>query len=128
MVSDVNRMGPRAYLHRQKLHEKPTGWTALGPLEVCRIMDKVSKMVMDGEDTKDVSTKTLFRAKPHTTSDKYVSGALVMEWLGQNRLGVTITCRRDRLPSWVPNQYLHFFKQIQGPYLRRPVSMSPSTW
>ena len=67
MVSDVNRMRPRAYLHQHKLHEKPTGWTASDPLEVHRIMEKASKMVMDGEDTKDGSTKKVFRAKPHTT-------------------------------------------------------------
>ena len=60
MISDVNWMRPRAYLHQHKLHEKPTGWTALGLLEVRRIMEKVSKMLMDGEDTEDGSTKTLF--------------------------------------------------------------------
>ena len=53
MVSEVNRMRPRAYLHRHKLHEKPTGWTASGPLEVRRIMEKVSRMVMNGEDTEE---------------------------------------------------------------------------
>ena len=53
MISDVNRMRPRAYLHWHKLHEKPTGWTASGPLEVRRIMEKVSRMVMYGEDTED---------------------------------------------------------------------------
>ena len=57
MVSDVNQMRPCAYLNRRKLHEKPTGWTALGPLEVRRIMEKVRRMVMDGEDTEDGSTK-----------------------------------------------------------------------
>ena len=59
MVSEVNRMRPRAYLHRHKLHGKPTGWTASGPLEVRRILEKVSKMVMDGKDTKDGSTKKI---------------------------------------------------------------------
>ena len=57
MVSDVNQMQLRAYLHRHKLHEKPTGWTASGPLEVRRIMEKVSRVVMYGEDTEDGSTK-----------------------------------------------------------------------
>ena len=57
MISDVNRMQPHAYLHRHKLHEKPTGWTASGLLEVRRIMEKASRMVMDGEDTEDGSTK-----------------------------------------------------------------------
>ena len=73
-------------------------------------MDKVSKMVMDGEDTKDGSTKNAFRAKPYITWDNYFSGDLVMYWLGQNGFGATMTCRRDRLPSVVPNQYLHLKK------------------
>ena len=125
MVSDVNRMRPRAYLHRHKLHEKPTDWTASGPLEVRRIMEKVSRMVMYGEDTEDGSTKKLFRAKPHTTWDNYFSGLLVMDWLGQNGFGATMTCRRDRLPSGVPNRFLHLKKQIQRHDLRWPGSMSP---
>ena len=82
MVSDVNRMQLRAYLYQHNLHEKPIGLTASVPLEVRRIMEKVSKMVMDGEDTKDGSTKKIVRAKPHTTWDNYFSGDLVMDWLG----------------------------------------------
>ena len=46
MVSDVNRMRPCVYLHRHKLHEKPTGWTASGPLEVRRIREKMSRLVV----------------------------------------------------------------------------------
>ena len=107
MVSDVNQMRPRAYLRRHKLHEKPTGWTASGPLEVRRIMEKVSRMVMYGEDTEDGSTKKLFRAKPHTTWDNYFSGGLLMDWLRQNGFRATMTFRRDRLPSGVPNHFLH---------------------
>ena len=72
-------------------------------------MEKVIKMVMEGEDTEDRSTKILFRAKPHTTWDNYFSGDLVMEWLEQNGFRAT-TCQRDRLPSGVPNQYLHILK------------------
>ena len=107
MVSDVNHMRLRAYLHRHKLHEKPTGWTASGLLEVRRIMEKVGRMVMYGEDTEDGSTKKLFRAKPHTTWYNYFSGDIVMDWLGQNGFGATMTCRSDRLPSGVPNHFLH---------------------
>ena len=70
-------------------------------------MEKVSKMVMDGEDTKDGSTKKLLRAKTHTTWDNYLSGDLVMDWVGQNGFGAMITCWRCRLPSGVPNQYIH---------------------
>ena len=128
MVSDVNQMRPRAYLHRHKLHVKPTDWTASGPLEVRRIMEKVSRMVMYGEDTEDGSTKKVFRAKPHTTWDNYFSSDLVMDWLGQNGFGATMTFRRDRLPSSVPNHFLRLKKQIQRHDLRWPGSMSPSTW
>ena len=70
-------------------------------------MDKVSKMVMDGEYTKYGSTKKVFQVKPHTIWDKYFPGDLVMDWLGKNGFGATMTCRRDRLPSGVPNHYLH---------------------
>ena len=73
-------------------------------------MDKVSKMVMDGEYTKYRSTKKVFQVKPHTTWDKYFFGDLVMDWLGKNGFRATMTCRRDRLPSGVPNQYLHLKK------------------
>ena len=59
MVSDVTRVQPRAYLYWHKLHEKPTVWMASGLLEVRRIMEKARKMVMDGEDTKDGSSKKI---------------------------------------------------------------------
>ena len=73
-------------------------------------MEKVSKKVMDGEDTEDGSTKKVFQAKPHTTWDNYLFGGLVIDWLGQNGFGATMTCRRHRLLSGVPNQYLHKLK------------------
>ena len=76
MVSDVNRMRPRAYLHQHKLHEKPTGWTASGPLEVRRIKEKVSRMVMYGEDTEDGSTKNYSKRShilPGTTISLVIS-------------------------------------------------------
>ena len=107
MISGVNRMRPRAYMHWHKLHENPIGWTAVGPLEVRRFMEGVRKMVIDEEDVVQAETPKVFREKPHTTWDKSFSGDLVMDWLGHNGFRATMTCRRDRLPSGVPNQYLH---------------------
>ena len=46
MISDVNRMRPRAYMHRHKLHENPTVWTSSGPLEVSWDMEGVINMVI----------------------------------------------------------------------------------
>ena len=47
IISDVNRMWPRAYMYRHKLHKNPTGWIAAGPLEVRRVVEEVIKMVID---------------------------------------------------------------------------------
>ena len=47
LISDVNRMLPRLYMHWHKLHEKPTGWTAAGPLELRRVVEGFRKMVID---------------------------------------------------------------------------------
>jgi hypothetical protein len=44
IVSDVHRVRPRAYLHRHKVHTKPPGWTAMGPLEVHMILEKLRPM------------------------------------------------------------------------------------
>ena len=64
-------------------------------------------MVIDEEDSVQGETWKVFMEKPHTTWDNYLSGDIVMDWLGQNGLGATITCRRYILPSGVPNHYMH---------------------
>ena len=67
MISDLNWMRPMEYMLRHRLHENPTGWTAAGPLEVRRVMEGVSKMVIDEEDVVKRDTRKMFREKPHTT-------------------------------------------------------------
>jgi hypothetical protein len=59
MISDIHRMQPQAYIHRHKLHMKPTGWTAAGPLEVKTMMEKILLMVQ-GEENPD-NLKQMFR-------------------------------------------------------------------
>ena len=44
IISDSHRIRPRAYMHRHKLHEKPPGWTAMGPIECKFILDTVKPM------------------------------------------------------------------------------------
>jgi len=95
LVSDVHRIRPRAFLHRHKLHVKPPGWTAMGPLEARRIMEQLGSMTL-GEPPR--RTRQVFREKPHTTWDNYFSGDKISDWAGQNGFGATMTCRRDRLP------------------------------
>jgi len=103
VVSDVGRIRPRAYIHRHKLHHKPPGWTAMGPLEVKLIMEKILPMV-EGEAG---TAQKLYTEKPHSTWDNYFSGDKIMDWLGENGFGGTMTTRRDRLQSGIPGEFLH---------------------
>ena len=70
----------------------------------------------------------MFGEKPHTTWDNYFSGDIVMDWLVHNGFGATMTFRRDRLPSGVPNQYLHKNKtdtkaQSKAALFNHPINM-----
>ena len=49
----------------------------------------------------------IFRRYPHITWDNHFSGDRIMDWLGTNGFGATMTCRRDRLPSGVPTWAFH---------------------
>jgi hypothetical protein len=105
MISDVNRIRPRAYVHRHKLHTKPPGWTTQGPSEVRKIMEMITPMVV-GEETSG-GQRQIYRRKPHGTWDNFFSGEVIMKWLGENGFGTTMTCRRDRLPRDIPAENLH---------------------
>jgi hypothetical protein len=109
LTSDVHRIRPRAYLHRHKLHEKPAGWNAMGPLEVRMILEQLGSMVIEEDNSTNtmISTRNIFREKPHSTWDNYFSGDLIMNWIGDNGFAATMTCRRDRLPSIIPGEFLH---------------------
>jgi hypothetical protein len=53
IISDVDWLRPRAYIHRHKKHEKPRGWTKQGPFEVKCLLQDVTNMVHvngDGDD------------------------------------------------------------------------------
>jgi hypothetical protein len=49
----------------------------------------------------------LFKEHPHMTWDNFFSGDNIMEWLGKEGFGATMTCRRDRLPNDIPGENLH---------------------
>ena len=104
IMSDVHRIRPRAYMHRHKLHPKPDGWNAMGPLEVRRIMEAITPLII-GEQSD--GRKQIFRIKPHSTWDNYFSGCQIFNWMGEEGYETTMTTRRDRLPSGVRGDYFH---------------------
>ena len=54
----------------------------------------------------------IFSEKPHSTWDNFFSGDNIMDWLGRNGFGATMTCRRDRLPVAVSGHYMHKKKTL----------------
>ena len=58
----------------------------------------VLKLVVEGEEG---DKKTILCKHPHSAWDNYFSGDHIMDWLGGNGFGATMTCRRDKLPGEV---------------------------
>jgi hypothetical protein len=60
--------------------------------------------------TKVVGLCQIFAECPHSTWDNFFLGNQIFDWLGERGFAATMTCRRDRLPSKLPREYLHFQK------------------
>ena len=50
--------------------------------------------------------RKIFRKPPHITWDNYFSGKQVCHYAGSKGFGLT-TCRRDRLPKGIKDEYIH---------------------
>lgn len=111
IISDPHRIRPCAYVHRHKFHGKIKGLTA-GGTEVQTILKKVLPMV---EGAEEGNVKKIFRLHPHSTWDNYFCGDNIMNWIGQNGFGTTMTIRRDCLPKAILGKYLHKKKTGSGP-------------
>lgn len=72
------------------------------------IHDRAAKQT--GKEYYYVPTKIIFKKPPHFTADNHFSGDNVMDYVGQKGFGITVTCRRDRLPDGL-KMYLHHEKK-----------------
>jgi hypothetical protein len=109
IISDVDRLRPRSYIHRHKKHQKPHGWNKQGPFEVKQILANVQVMVRgygDGDGGEDDKAQYLWDELPHFTWDNYFSGDKILNHIGLLGFGALMTCRRDRLPAGIPERYL----------------------
>jgi hypothetical protein len=97
VVSDVDRIRPRAYVHRHKL--QPKLFTIQGQNEVRLICERLEPLIN--------GPKPIFREMPHMTWDNFFSGDNIMNYVAEKGFGMTTTCRRDRLPKDIPGKYLH---------------------
>jgi hypothetical protein len=109
IISDVDRLRPRSYIHRHKKHERPRGWNKQGPFEVKEILADVQQMVRGygvGDGGEDDQAHYLWDELPHFTWDNFFSGDQILDYIGLLGFGALMTCRRDRLPTGIPEKYL----------------------
>ena len=99
----VHRFRPRAYVHRHKLYERPTGYSREGPNEVRMLMDKINVLVQS-----EGNTDGIFKKPPHMTLDNYFVDSKIWNDIGKFGYASTSTCRRDLLPGdIIPPHYWH---------------------
>ena len=120
MIFDVNRIRPRAYLHRHKCHPNPNKFPT-GCNELFLLMQKINKLCVGSVG----NGPKIFRVKPHSTWDNYFSGDGILDWLGTNGFGATMTCRRDRLPAKIKGEYLHKKKTLVTPQTKVARFLNP---
>ena len=109
MLFDVNRIRPRAYLHRHRHHPNQLKMSQ-GQNEAKILLESLMPMI-EGFDGRNGIDK-IFSVPPHSTWDNYFSGDDIMNWMGRNGFSAITTCRRDRLPKGVPGHYWHKKKVI----------------
>ena len=103
LMMDVHRFRPRAYIHRHKLHERPTGYSREGPNEVRMLMDKINLLVQS-----EGNPDGIFKKPPHMTLDNYFVDSKIRNDIGKFGYASTSTCRRDLLPGdLIPPHYWH---------------------
>ncbi|MGL5935917.1 MAG: hypothetical protein ACRCZI_09885, partial [Cetobacterium sp.] len=123
IISDVDRLRPRAYVHRHKVHDY--AYTVKGPSEVRMIYEQLQLLMplpptLDEDDDLSVAMATIadrkkhphrgiLRGQPHMTWDNFFSGDEILEYAAEKGFGLTMTCRRDRLPGKgvVSTKYWH---------------------
>ena len=113
VVCDVDRIRPRAFLHRHKKHRKI--FNQQGPNEVALLWEEQLQPLTTFQNK---YAKQLFSIKPHLTWDNFFSGDVITEYAAEQGFGFTTTVRRDRLPSGVPGKYWH--KEKTTPVAHRP--------
>jgi len=111
LTCDVDRIRPRAYVHRHKAH--PVIISPTGPNEIALIYDRLEHLILAGQSENPNRPVPIFREPPHLTGDNYFSGESVMRHAIEKGFGLLMTCRRDRFPG-MPNIYVQKEKTDNG--------------
>eukprot|EP00957_Ditylum_brightwellii_P003928 299047-Ditylum_brightwellii.AAC.1 len=75
----------------------------MGQYEVRAVLEQLKHMIQgEAGDCRKIFTK-----HPCSKWDNYFSGNRIMDWMGSERFGGAMTCRRGCLPGDIPGEYLH---------------------
>ena len=115
LLCDTHRKFPQAFMHRHNLNPRPDKWPE-GPSEVKQIVTNGIAHLVKGNPPKG-SFKQIFDKKPHMTWDNYFSGDAIMDWLGKEGYGATMTTAViDYLGRF---QISTFINRVLPPKIRR---------
>jgi len=111
LTCDVDRIRPRAYVHRHKAH--PVILSPSGPNEIALIYERLEHLILAGQSENPLRPVPIFRCAPHITGDNHFSGETVMRHAMEKGFGLLMTCRRDRFPG-IPTMYVQKEKTDNG--------------
>lgn len=110
VVSGGERFRPRAFPHRHK--PRDFAFSNQGPSEARLTWEKLKPLclsVVDGFATDNANPnapKPTFSQLPRFTWDEFFSGDTIVECATKEGFGLTMACRRSRLPKGVPSKCL----------------------
>ncbi len=84
---------------------------ATRPAEVKRLVDMITPLVVGATKDPTDKRKQLFSECVHIAMDNHFSGDDMLRYLGEGGWKGSMTCRRDRLPKFVPRKNFNFIKR-----------------
>ena len=99
IVSDVDSIWPRSYVHRHKLWERPAGFTLEGTNDVKMILDNIDRIIIGDGHVETVNTRKIFKKRPGLFWDNYFSGDIILDHAERKVYGMLSTVRRNCLPN-----------------------------
>ena len=113
LMMDCDWFRPHGWLHRQKSYEKAYRFTTNGQSEVYHIL---TKHVLP-----NIGEEKLWPTGPYLTADNYFNGDRILDWMGENGLGMIGTVARIRLQKerWLMKVLWWKRKLTQSIYTRK---------
>jgi hypothetical protein len=99
LLLDCKRQYIYAWTPHHKFFEVVQPFTATSPVEVKRLVDMITPLVVGTTKDPTDKRKQLFSECVHIAIDNHFSGDDVLRYLGEGGWKGTMTCRHDCLPN-----------------------------